>query len=177
MPIFRATARASSISRKEQQPLDFSSRHSPLVQVLIVTPIGSKPFCFKRAAETELSTPPDMATMTRLFSAREIIRGGLKSYSVTLFVFFGALGIAGGFLDGFLEFPNAFPKAFADLGQAAGPEKKQTDKQNNQKFRKTDSKHRNIAYSLFRRLSTHAVETVVSEVLKAFFAAGLSDHA
>src|SRR3989338_10550165 len=99
------------MSRREQQPLDFSSRHSPLDQVLIVTPITSKPCSLRRYAHTELSTPPDMATTTLGPVADDILR-----FFVVFRFFFG--GTVLDFLEGFLEFPYSFSEALAYLGKA-----------------------------------------------------------
>ena len=59
IPICCATRRASSTSETEQQPVSLSPPHKRMV-----TPTTSWPSCFKRAAATEESTPPDIAMST-----------------------------------------------------------------------------------------------------------------
>src|SRR5271155_4346915 len=61
MPSCCATRRASSTSATEQQP---ESEGPP--QSLSVAPTTSYPCSTRRAAATEESTPPDMATSTRM---------------------------------------------------------------------------------------------------------------
>src|SRR3989338_3052539 len=115
MPSLRATERASSMSRSEQQPFERSSRHSPEDQVWIVTPTGSYPCRFRSHAQTELSTPPDIATTTRL-----LVIGAFKRA---------------------LKFLQTFAETLADLGQAVRPEQKKRREDNDQELGKSDAEH------------------------------------
>src|SRR3989338_5210132 len=142
MPIFLATARASSTSRREQQPLDFSSRHSPLDQVLIVTPITSWPRCLRSQAHTELSTPPDMATTTLPLFSLFMFKTGKSGILVIVFFGLVVLGVA----EGFFEFTYSFPEAFADLGQPVGAKKEQAHQKDDQKLWKSYAKHTHLTF-------------------------------
>ena len=69
MPIFLATNLASFSDSIEQHLLSPACPEPSegSFQNFMKIPITSKPACFNRAAATELSTPPDMATTTRSF--------------------------------------------------------------------------------------------------------------
>src|ERR1017187_1824997 len=73
MPSCCATRRASSTSATEQQP---ESDCPP--QSLSVAPTTSCPRSTRRAAATEESTPPDMATNTRTGPVCHPFSGGMS---------------------------------------------------------------------------------------------------
>src|ERR1051325_5471691 len=66
MPIWPATRRASSAASSEQQLFLNSEAVSATSCRRIQTPTTSWPCCARSAAATDESTPPDMATRTRL---------------------------------------------------------------------------------------------------------------
>src|SRR4051794_27948972 len=72
MSSLSATRRASSTAPRAQQASSrcISGMFGRSGQTLRVTPITSWPACLSRAAVTELSTPPDMPTITRAISER-----------------------------------------------------------------------------------------------------------
>src|SRR5690349_1556903 len=74
MSSLSATRRASSTAPNAQHASSrwISGMFGRSGQTLRVTPITSWPACLSRAAVTELSTPPDMPTMTR--AMRGILR-------------------------------------------------------------------------------------------------------
>src|SRR5689334_23084866 len=88
-----ATRRASSTAPSAQQASSrcISGMFGRSGHTLSVTPITSWPDCFSSAAVTELSTPPDMPTMT--LAIREILSEG-EFGQVAVFVGRIALGNA-----------------------------------------------------------------------------------
>src|SRR6059058_243707 len=73
MSSLSATRRASSTAPRAQQASSrwMSGMFGRSGQTFSVTPMTSCPACLSRAAVTELSTPPDMPTITR--AIREIL--------------------------------------------------------------------------------------------------------
>src|SRR5437588_5372586 len=96
MPSRVATRRASDTAESEQQPPCFSSSaSSSRGHCWSVTPTTSWPAACSRAAATEESTPPDMATAILMPLLDDVAFGGLDAHAARLQVGHAAVQLIG----------------------------------------------------------------------------------
>src|SRR5437868_10203807 len=96
MPSRVATRRASDTAESEQQPPCFSSStSSSRGHCWSVTPTTSWPAACRRAAATEESTPPDIATATFIPLLDDVALDGLNAHAARLQVGHAAVQLIG----------------------------------------------------------------------------------